>query len=307
MATVLPPQAPERASLLDPAVLARIGGLELIARRVVDGFLGGMHRARGFGTTTDFAEHRAYLPGDDVRRIDWRLYARSDRLHVKEFEAENTVAVTALVDVSRSMAFAAGGRVTKLMYARMLAASLLWLARRQRDRVGVATFDAALRALVPPAGRHLPQALHALEQASAGGAGTLDAPLRAAAAHVGGRGIVAVLSDLYAEPEAAIDAVVALRQRGNELLLLHVLDPAELDFPFDDAAGVRDLETGEVLPVVPRAMCEEYRRLVAAHLADLERLAAARGVTYARFDTSAPLDGALARFLAVRESLARAR
>jgi uncharacterized protein (DUF58 family) len=303
MATHVGPNQP----LLDPSVLSRIGGLELIAKAVVDGFLGGMHRAPAFGATTEFAEHRAYMPGDDVRRVDWRLFGRTDRLHVKEYEADSNASVAVLLDVSRSMAYASGGRLTKLDYGRVLAASLLWLARQQRDRVGLVTFDAAVREYVAPSGKHLPMALHVLEQTTPGGAGELDAPLRAAADHFRRRGIVVVISDLYAEPVAAIDAVVQLRNRGNELLLLHVLDPAERDFPAGEAAGLQDLETGETLPIVPRALRDEYRGLVAAHLAALERAAAERDVTYAFMDTSTPPAEALARLLGARERLGRTR
>jgi len=295
------------ASLLDPAVLARIGGLELIARAVVDGFLGGLHRAPTLGASTDFAEHRAYLPGDDPRRVDWRLYARTDRLHVKEFEADTNASVTVLLDVSKSMDFGRDGRPTKLHYARMLAASLLWLARQQRDRVGLLTFDSAVRDYVPPSGKHLPLALHALDRARAGGPGELTAPLRASAELFRRRGLVVVISDLYAEPAEALDAVAQLRNRGNELLLLQVLDPAERDLPLDDATGLRDLETGDALPVVPKAARAQYRALLDAHLAALEVEARARGVLYGLFDTGTPLDAALFRYLAARQRLEHRR
>lgn len=295
------------ASLLDPAVLARLGTLDLIARAVVDGFLGGLHRAPAFGATTDFAEHRAYMPGDDPRRVDWRLYGRTDRLHVKEYEADTNTSVAVLLDVSRSMDYARGGRATKLTYGRMLGASLLWLARRQRDRVGLVTFDSAVRDFVPPSGKHLPLALHALQRATAGGAGELTAPLRAAAEHFRRRGIVVVISDLYAEPAAAIDAVAQLRGRGNELLLLHVLDPSEHDLTVDDAHGLRDLETDEALPIAERAMRAGYRTRFTAHLEALERHARERGVSYGRFGTGEPLDAALFRFLAARQRLEHRR
>lgn len=311
MASGVRPSAAARptggASLLDPAVLARIGGLDLVARAVVDGFLGGLHRAPTLGASNDFAEHRAYLPGDDPRRVDWRLYARTDRLHVKEFEADTNASVTVLLDVSRSMDFGRDGRPTKLHYGRMLAASLLWLARRQRDRVGLLTFDSAVRDWVPPAGKHLPTALHALEQARPGGAGELTAPLRASAELFRRRGIVVVISDLYAEPAAALDAVVQLRNRGNELLLLQVLDPAERDLPLDDATGLRDLETDDALPIVPKQARAQYRALLDAHLAALESEARTRGVLYGLFDTGTPLDAALFRYLAARQRLEHRR
>ena len=300
-ATARPP------SLLDPTVLARIGRLDLVARTVVDGFVGGLHRSPVFGATTDFAEHRVYMPGDDPRRVDWRLFARTERLHVKEFEADTNTTVAVLLDVSRSMAFAGPGRISKLDYGRYLAASLLWLARRQRDRVSVATFDSAIRDYVPASGKHLPMALHALDRATPGGPGELTAPLRSLAEQYRRRGIVVVISDLYAEPAAAIDAILQLRNRGNELLLVQLLDPAERDFAFEDATSLEDLESGETMPVVPEKLRAEYKALIANHLDALERLAGERHIDYALFDTSTPLDAALFRYLGRREHLARVR
>jgi uncharacterized protein (DUF58 family) len=254
-------------SYIDPRVLARIGSLELVARTVVNGFVGGLHRAPTFGSTTDFAEHRAYMAGDDTRRVDWRLYARTDRLHVKEFEADTNTSVSVLLDVSRSMSYASTpGALSKLDYGRFLAASLLWLAQRQRDRVGLVTFDSAVREFVPPSAKHL-----------------------------------------YTEPRAAIDAVLQLRNRGNELILMHLLDPAELNFPLDEPGSLEDLESGETVAVVPETLRAEYTGLLAAHVAELTRLAAGHRVDYALFDTSKPLDTALAHFLAGRQRLARAR
>ena len=299
--------AAKAPSLLDPMVLARIGRLDLVARAVVDGFLGGLHRSPSFGSTTDFAEHRNYIPGDDPRRVDWRLWARTDRLHVKEYEADTNTGVSVLVDVSASMGFAGPGRISKLDYARYLAASILWLGRKQRDRVAVATFDSAIRDFVPPSGKHLSLALHALERATAGGAGELTAPLRTIAEQFRRRGIVVVISDLYAEPSAAIDAVLQLRNRGNELLLLHVLDPAEREFAYDEATSLEDLESGERVPIVPTKLRAEYKALVTAHLDALARITSERRVDYALFDTSTPLDAALFRYLGQRELLARVR
>jgi uncharacterized protein (DUF58 family) len=290
--------------LLDPTVLSRVGGLELVARSVVDGFMGGTHKAPTFGSTTDFAEHRAYMPGDDPRRVDWRLFGRSDRLHVKEYEADSNATVAVLLDVSKSMDYSgAKERLTKFDYARVLAASILWLARQQRDRVSLMTFDAKVREFVSPSGKHLPMALHVLEQTRASGEGAIDAPLRAAADQFRRRGILVVISDLYHEPQSAVDAVLQLRNRGSELLLLHVLDPVERQFPAGDITGLQDLETGETLPIVSRAMRDEYRAMVAAHVAELERLSAARGITYALLETTTPPGEALARVLSLRERL----
>jgi len=301
------PLAAAPASFLDPKVLARIGDLELLARTVVDGFMSGLHRSPNLGATTDFAEHRGYMPGDDVRRVDWRLYARTDRLHVKEFEADTNASVTVLLDVSRSMRFAAGERIPKLDYARYLAASLLWLSHRQRDRVGLLTFDDAVRDYVAPSAKHLPMVLHAIDRARAERAGELEGPLRQASEHFRRRGILVVISDFYAEPAAALRAVLQLRNRGNELLVMQVLDRAELEFPFDERGSFEDLETGERIPVVPAEVRARYRELMDAHLAELRRLFAASGVDYALLDTAKPLDHALSSYLTSRQRLVRVR
>ena len=296
-----------RQTFLDPKILARIGDLELLARTVVDGFMSGLHRSPNLGATTDFAEHRGYMPGDDVRRVDWRLYARTDRLHVKEFEADTNASVTVLLDVSRSMRFAAGERIPKLDYARYLAASLLWLSHRQRDRVGLLTFDDAVRDYVAPSAKHLPMVLHAIDRARAERAGELEGPLRQASEHFRRRGILVVISDFYAEPAAALRAVLQLRNRGNELLVMQVLDRAELEFPFDERGSFEDLETGERIPVVPAEVRARYRELMDAHLAELRRLFAASGVDYALLDTTKPLDHALSSYLTSRQRLVRVR
>ena len=296
-----------RQTFLDPKILARIGDLELLARTVVDGFMSGLHRSPNLGATTDFAEHRGYMPGDDVRRVDWRLYERTDRLHVKEFEADTNASVTVLLDVSRSMRFAAGERIPKLDYARYLAASLLWLSHRQRDRVGLLTFDDAVRDYVAPSAKHLPMVLHAIDRARAERAGELEGPLRQASEHFRRRGILVVISDFYAEPAAALRAVLQLRNRGNELLVMQVLDRAELEFPFDERGSFEDLETGERIPVVPAEVRARYRELMDAHLAELRRLFAASGVDYALLDTAKPLDHALSSYLTSRQRLVRVR
>ena len=296
-----------RQTFLDPKILARIGDLELLARTVVDGFMSGLHRSPNLGATTDFAEHRGYMPGDDVRRVDWRLYARTDRLHVKEFEADTNASVTVLLDVSRSMRFAAGERIPKLDYARYLAASLLWLSHRQRDRVGLLTFDDAVRDYVAPSAKHLPMVLHAIDRARAERAGELEGPLRQASEHFRRRGILVVISDFYAEPAAALRAVLQLRNRGNELLVMQLLDRAELEFPFDERGSFEDLETGERIPVVPAEVRARYRELMDAHLAELRRLFAASGVDYALLDTAKPLDHALSSYLTSRQRLVRVR
>jgi uncharacterized protein (DUF58 family) len=294
------------ARLLDPAVLARIDDLELVARVVVEGFLNGLHRAPHLGTSMDFAEHRAYAPGDDIRRIDWKLFARSDRFHVKEFEADTNTNCVVLLDISRSMRFGQA-HGPKLDWAKRLAACILYLARRQRDRVGLATFDDAVVDWVPPSAKHLEIALHTLERAEAGRAGSLAAPLRTLAEGFRRRSMVVLVSDLYEEPAAVADAAAHLRGKGNDLLVFHLLDPAELEFPYDEATTFVDLESGERIPVVPAKLRERYRSLIVAHVAALKEALAGAGADYVQLDTGRPLEDALSSYLASRRLVGRIR
>lgn len=293
------------ARFVDPAVLARVGNLELVARLVVDGVINGLHRSPFFGASVDFAEHRGYVPGDDIRRVDWKVFARTDKFFLKEFEADSNANFSVLLDVSRSMAF--GSPITKLDYAKTLAACLTYLVHTQRDRVGLVTFDSEIVEHVPPSAKHLDVVLHALDRATAGRPGHMGPPLRKLAEHFGRRGIVVVVSDFYAEPEEIFEAIGPIRFRGNDVVLFHVLDPAEVDFSFAEPASFEDLESGEQIPIVPDALADQYRSLVQAHIKELTTRAAAQQVDYALLNTLTPLDFALFRYLSSRDRLARRR
>lgn len=294
------------ARFLDPAVLARIGSLELLARTVVDGFLTGLHRSPYLGFSTDFAEHRPYMPGDDIRRIDWRLFARTDRHYIKLFEAETNANFVVLLDASRSMSYGSH-EVSKLDYARYLAACLGYLSNRQRDRVGLVTFDHEIVDYLPPSMRPIDTMLHMLDGMEAGRPGELATPLLRATELLGRKGIVLLVSDLYEEPDDVIAAVAPLRARGHDVIVVHVLDPMELEFSFEDASGFEDLETGEQIPVVPERLRSEYRRLMDEHLETLADRFSTNRIDYLRLDTSQPLDDALFRYLLVRERMRSTR
>ena len=270
MAAHTPSGALVGARFVDPVVLARIGNLELVARSVVDGFINGLHRSPYFGASVDFAEHRGYTPGDDIRRVDWRLFARTDRFYIKEYEADSNSNFAVLLDVSKSMGFGSRG-VTKLDYARMLAGCLTYLVHRQRDRVGLVTFDADVVEHVPPSAKHMDVVLHVLDRVRLSKPGELGPPLRKLAEHFARRGVLVLISDLYEDPQAVIDAVSPLRFRGNDIIVFHVLDPAEIDFPYDDASAFEDLESGEQIPVVPEALAGKYREMIRAHIEALPR------------------------------------
>jgi uncharacterized protein (DUF58 family) len=290
---------------IDPAVLAKIGNLEFVARSVVDGVINGSHRSPYFGASVDFAEHRGYVPGDDIRRVDWRVFARTDKYYIKEFEADSNANFSVLLDVSKSMAF--GTRITKLDYAKTLAACLTYLVSKQRDRVGLVTFDEEVIDHVPPSAKHVDVVLHTLDRVQAKRPGRFGVPIRKLAEHFGRRGIVVVISDFYEEPDEILDAVSLIRFRGNDVILFHVLDPAEIDFSFDDASSFEDLESGEQLPVVPDALREQYRAMIREHIAALTTKSAAQRVDYNLLNTAAPLDYALFNYMAIRDRLSRTR
>jgi uncharacterized protein (DUF58 family) len=297
------------AQFLDPAVLARISNLELRARGVVEGFIQGLHRAPNLGSSTDFAEHRPYMPGDDVRRVDWRLFARTDRYYVKEFEADTNTNFLVVLDVSRSMAYG-----SKLQYACTLAACLAYFSSLQRDRVGLATFADRVVEYVPPSAKHLRLVLHALDHAERSvppnpviGATRYRTLFQRLSDTVRRRSMVAIISDLYEEPDDIVAAVNALRGRGNDLMVLHVLDSRERTFPFTEAGNFVDLESGEQMPIIPDYLRDEYQRLMAAHVQTLARRLGGQGVDYAQFDTSLPMDRALWLFLGARRRFERSR
>lgn len=287
-------------------MLARIDNLELLARTVVDGFISGLHRSPYLGFSIDFAEHRAYMPGDDIRWIDWRVFGRTDRFYVKQFEADTNANFSVILDVSRSMHYGSG-EVTKLDYARYLAACLAYFSRRQRDRIGIVTFDRDVVDHIPPSAKHLDLVLHTLDNLEPGGEGLLEQPLLKIAESLGRRGILVLISDLYEEPDRILQAVSRLRHRGNDVMVFHVLDPAELEFPFDGATHFEDLETGERIPVVPEDLKERYRHLLAQHIRTLARLLGEHRIDYTQLDTSKPLDYALFDYLSRRQRLSRVR
>ncbi len=293
------------ARFVDPTVLARIGNLDLLARTVVDGFINGLHRAPYFGASIDFAEHRGYVPGDDIRRVDWRLYARTDRYYVKQYEADTNTNFSVLLDVSRSMAFASRS-MSKLEYACYLAACLVYLAHRQRDRVGVITFDQEIVDHVPPSAKHFDIVLHTLDRAKTKRPGNLQV-VSQMAEHFKRRSVLALISDFYEEPDAVLDAIKPLRFLGNDLLVFHVLDPAELDFTYEEASAFEDLESGEQIPVVPESLAEQYRTLVREHIAALRTRFSEHRIDYTVLNTAEPLDRALFSYLSGREKLIHVR
>jgi uncharacterized protein (DUF58 family) len=276
-------------------------------RVVADGFINGLHKAPYFGASVDFAEHRGYVPGDDIRRMDWRLWARTDRYYIKNYEAETNMNFSVLLDVSKSMDYGSRG-ITKLEYAKIVTACLTNLVHHQRDRVGFCAFDSEVVEHVPPSAKHMETILHVLDRLKPGTKpGRLKEPLHKLAEHFGRRGVLVVISDFYDDPQTIVEAVTPLRFRGNDIIVFHVLDPTELEFGFNDAQPFEDLETGEQMPVVPEAFREEYRSLVRAHIEALQQAFSAVRVDYTMLDTSKPLDFVLYKYLGSRQKLMKAR
>jgi uncharacterized protein (DUF58 family) len=294
------------ARFVDPKVLARVGNLELVSRSVVDGFINGLHRTNVFGASVDFAEHRGYVPGDDIRRVDWRLYARTDRYYIKEYEADSNANFAVLFDVSKSMGFGSSG-LSKLEYAKLLAGCLTYLVHRQRDRVGLVAFDSEIVEHVPPSAKHMETVLHVLDRMQPSKPGNLREPLRKMAEHFGRRGMLVLISDLYEEPDAIMEAIAPLRFRGHDIIVFHLLDPAELEFNFSESSAFEDLESGEQIPIVPHALREEYQQLIRAHVEGIAQRCSASRIDYTMLDTSRPLDYALFTYLSVRERLMKVR
>jgi uncharacterized protein (DUF58 family) len=294
------------ARFVDPKILARIGNLELLAKSVVDGFINGLHRAPFFGASIDFAEHRQYVAGDDIRRVDWKLWARTDRYYVKQYEADTNTNFTILFDISRSMKFTSGG-VSKLEYGAFLGACLGYLATRQRDRVGIITFDEDIVTHVPPSAKHFDMVLQTLDRAKAERPGHLSAPLHKMAEHFKRRGILLLISDFYDEPDAVLEAIKPLKFLGNDLIVFHVLDPQEITFDYEDASAFEDLESREQVPVVPQSFRAQYRALIQEHITALQTRFSEQRIDYALLNTSEPLDRALFSYLSSREKMMRVR
>jgi uncharacterized protein (DUF58 family) len=287
---------------LDPAVLASISGLDLVARTVVDGFVAGLHRSPDFGFSQEFAEYQSYTPGDDLRNIDWNVYARSERLVLKRYRGETNSFLTILLDASNSMQFGSH-RVNKMDYARYLAASLFYLAiHGQRDAAGLITFDDEIRNYIRPSTRQgqLHRLLAGLEQAEARARTDFAKPMRYFTEFLKRRGMVLIVSDFWESPESIISNIEPLRYHGNEVVLFHVLDPEDVRPKMNGPAILIDLETDTQLEVTPDYSKKEYREKIDAHLADLRDRTQAAGMGYYLLMTDRPLDAALREYLTLR-------
>jgi uncharacterized protein (DUF58 family) len=288
---------------LDPATLASISGLDLVAKTVVDGFVAGLHRSPDFGFSPEFAEYRAYSEGDDLRHVDWNVFARTDKCFLKRYRGETNSQLLILLDTSASMAYGSHP-VTKLDYARFVAASLCYMANGQRDAAGLIIFDEDVSNYVAPSTRQgqLFRLLHAIEKAEPGTRTDFAKPFIHFQNFLHRRGIVVVLSDFYEKPEVIIDTVQPLRYRGNEVILFHVLDPQEIKPAFRQPVLLVDMENaGDALEVSPEYARHEYRQKIDAHIEALNHQSRGAGLDYFLMNTSRPLDEGLREYLAVRK------
>jgi uncharacterized protein (DUF58 family) len=287
---------------LNPSVLAGISGLDLVAKTVVDGFVAGLHRSPDFGFSQEFAEYAAYTPGDDLRHVDWNVYARTERMFLKRYHGETNSLLTILLDASNSMQFGSHG-VNKMDYARYLAASLFYLAiHGQRDAAGLITFDDEIRNYVRPSTRQgqLPRLLAGLEQAEARARTDFAKPMRYFQEFLKRRGMVLIVSDFWDSPESLIRNIEPLRFHGNEVVLFHVLDPEDVRPKLNGPSILVDMETNAQLEVTPDYTKHEYREKIEAHLTDLRDRTRAAGMGYCLLMTDRPLDAALREYLTLR-------
>jgi len=288
---------------LRPEVTDRIKRLELTARRVVEGFLAGMHRSPYFGQSVEFRQHRQYAPGDEIRHVDWKVYARQDKLHIKQYEAETNLRLHLLVDRSGSMAYG-DGESNKFDYSASLAACLGYLALRQQDATGLFTFDMKVRDILPAKSnrQQLSRMLQLLEGVGAEGRTDLPKVAREVTQAIARRGLIVIVTDLLGIDDW-VEGLRVMRSRGHDVVLFHVLHDDELDFNFSGATRFEGLEQADFLNCNPRALREGYLEALNAFLDDTRKACGRLSIDYMLVRTSDPLDAVLAKFLAVRGSL----
>lgn len=293
---------PAATRFIAPEVLSRISTLELLARAVVEGFVAGLHRSPYKGFSVDFMEYRPYIPGDDPLRVDWKLFARTDRYYVKEFEDETNTGLNILVDVSHSMGYSSSG-MTKLDYAFFLAASLAYLVIRQRDAVGLTLFDDKIIERIPPRSSkgHLHAMLSLMEKAEYGMQTAIGKPLHELAEQQRKRGLVILISDLLDDPAAIVDGLKHFRFKGHEVMVFQILDPQEVDFDFKDVIEVEDMETGEKMLVEAETAKEMYQENLERFRATVRKECGLLNIDYSMLTTNQPLDFALFNYLAARK------
>lgn len=289
----------EYRKYLQPETVAQLASMELRARFVVEGFITGLHKSPYHGFSVEFSEHRQYMPGDEVKRIDWKVYGKSDRFYIKQYEEETNLKAYLLLDVSRSMSYASEGRIAKFQYASYLAAALAYLMMEQRDAVGLVLYDETLRVSLPPKGTtsYLTQILLELERAVPSHRTETAKALQTVAEQIKRRGLVIVMSDFFDDPSRVLTALKHFRYKGNEVIAFHILDPLERSFAFGGDAVFKDMETGEELTTQPWHIQQAYRNTMHEYLDFMHRNCSDVGIDYVLLDTSVSFDVALLEYL----------
>ena len=286
----------------DPKVLAGIANLGLRARWVVEGLMSGVHKSRAKGFSVEFEEHREYSPGDEIRRIDWKAYGKFDRYFIKEYEDETNLRAYLLLDASASMNYASDG-ITKFDYACTLTASLAYLILKQQDAVGLVTFSNQIESFVPPRAKrdYMTQILHALEKRGPAGETNVGKILDDIAGQIKRRGLIVLISDLLDEPEQVLKGLRQFRFKGNDVIVFHLMDPAEMDLPFDGNILFEDLEAANLEIIAdPRSIRATYQQVVQEFIGDMRKQCHDSAIDYQLISTATPLDQALASYLSWR-------
>ncbi len=289
---------------LDPEVLSRLSSMDLRARLVVEGFITGLHKSPYHGFSVEFAEHRPYMPGDEIKNVDWKVYGKTDRFYLKEFEEETNLKAYLLMDASASMGYSSH-RLTKLQYATYLAGALSYLMIGQRDAVGLVIFDEKIRRYLPPRSvtSYLHQILRELDRAESRAETHLSVTLHQMAERIKRRGLIILFSDLFDEPQAILSGLKHFRHKKHEVIVFHILDPLELTFDFKEDAIFRDLETGEQMNTQPVHLQRDYRAQVEKFVSYYKKTCRENQIDYVPLNTREPYDRALFEYLLKRKRI----
>ena len=292
---------------LNPQTLASIEGLDIQARLIVEGYVAGMHPSPYHGFSVEFAEHREYVPGDDIRHVDWKVWSKTDKYYLKQYEEETNLLLYLLLDSSESMSYASGSNVSKFKYAQFVASALAYMVLQQQDSVGLATFDDGVRRYLRPAGQtmHLKEILHVLDVTPARSKSDLGIVFNDLAERFKKRGVVAILSDFFDEVPRIIAGLKHLRHRRHEVIVFHILDPAELEFPFRDTTLFKGMEGMADLLTEPHALRRAYQEELGTFLETLKKGCRMIDIDYVPLRTDQDLDVALSSYLAARANRGR--
>lgn len=290
---------------LEPQFVSKLANMELRARLVVEGFITGLHKSPYHGFSVEFAEHRPYMPGDEIKHVDWKIYGKTDRYYIKQYEEETNLKAYIVLDTSRSMAYASEGNMPKIQYASFLVAALSYMMIKQQDAVGLALYDERITTYLPPHATkgYLRQILIELEKVRASNKTGGGKSLHQIADRIKRRGLVVVVSDLLDNPDEIIAALKHFRHKKNEVIIMHVLDPLERSFAFDTDAEFKDMETAEQLMTQPWQIKQAYQETMVAFLERYKRECRENYIDYVLLDTATPYDVALFQYLNKREML----